>query len=226
MDTPNNHPVARIDIPRASSAVFDIVFSTVLVSFVALAISNLVDHESVPLYSIILSVLWLVIVAGGITRGISDERGLRLFIISRLADLSAHQFVEIIPQHGDDLMVRFGFTLLGRDFNYLQIRRAKLVSVGWSSGQATSMAGQDMNDWQVNVWYNHKGAKRWTSDSAYVEEAWHGLGPSGRKDEAAALGGSLVDFFRSAGIELHPMKNECEFTTRKQDEADAESSAE
>ncbi len=64
--------------------------------------------------------------------------------------LSAHHFVEIIPQHGDDLIVRFRFTLLG-------------------------------------------------------------------------LGASLADFFRFVGIELHPTKNECEFTTRKQDDAVAES---
>ena len=121
MDTPNRHTtVARMDIPRSSSAVFDIVFSTVLVLFVAVAISNLVDYESVPLYAIILSVVWLLIVATGITFSIQDDRGLRPFIINRVADLSAHQFVEIIPQQGDDLMVRFGFTLLERDYTHLQ----------------------------------------------------------------------------------------------------------
>ena len=81
-----------------------------------------------------------------------------------------------------------------------------------------------MNDWQVNVWYNRKGSKRWTSVSAYREEDVHGVGPDGPKHEAVALGGSLVDSFRSVGIELHPMKNECEFTTRKQDDSNAESS--
>ena len=119
-------------------------------------------------------------------------------------------------------MVRFRFTLLGCDFNHLQIRRAKLASLAWSSGQATSLAGHDMNDWQGNVWYNRKGSKRWTSVSGYREEALHFVGPSGPKHEAVALGASLVDFFRSVGIELHPMKNERELTTRKQDDADAE----
>ena len=110
-----------MDVPRSSGAVFFIVSSTFLGFFVAVAISNLVDYESVPLYAIILSVLWLLIVASGITVSILDDRGLRLFIMNRLADLSAHQFVEIIPQHDDDLTVRFGFTLLGRDFNHVQI---------------------------------------------------------------------------------------------------------
>ena len=225
MDPPNKHTnVARMDIPSSGSAVFDIVFSTVLGFFVAVAISNLVNYESAPLYAIILSVFWLLIVTIGIIVSIRDERGLRLFIVNRLANLSTHQFVEIIPKHGDDLMLRFGFTLLGRDFNHLQIRRATLASVRWSSGQATSLASHDMKDWHVNVWYNRKGSKRWTSASAYREEAAHGIGPSGPKHEAVALGGSLVDFFRSAGIELHPTKDEGEFTTRKQDDANAESS--
>ncbi len=217
MDTPNKHTtVARMDIPGSGGAVFDIVVSTVVVFFVAVAISNLVDYEFVPLYAIIFSVLWLLIVATSIKWGILDERGPRQFIKDRLANLSAHRFVEFIPQHGDDLTVRFGFTLLGREFNHLQIPRAKLTSVGWRSGQTTVLAGHDMNDWHVDVCYNSASARR--QEDVYV------VGPDGPKHEAAALGASLVDFFRSAGIELHPTKNECEFTTRKQDDANAKSS--
>ena len=207
-----------MDLPRPEGAVFEIVVSTVVVVFVAVAISNLVDYEFVPLYAIVLSVLWLLIVAIGLSVSIREDRGLRLFIINRLAGLSAHQFVEILPRQGDDLVVRFGFTLLGGDFNQLQIRRAKLASVEWCSGQATSLAGHDMNDWEVHLWYGCKGSKRWTSSSGYREEALHVVGPHGPKQEAGALGESLVDFFRSAGIDLHPTKNECEFTTRKRDD--------
>ena len=121
----------------------------------------------------------------------------------------------------DDLTVRFGFTLLGRDFDRLQIRRATLTSVQWSSGQATSLAGHDMNDWSVAVCYDRKGAKG-TIVSDYHEDV-EVVGPDGPKHEAAALGASLADFFRSAGIELHPMKNKCGFTTRKQNDASVES---
>ena len=80
--------------------------------------------------------------------------------------------------------------------------------------------------------YHRKGPIRRTSLSVYrepsglvyLEQDVHLLGPDGPKREAAALGQSLVDFFRSVGIELHPTKNECEFTTRRQDDANAESS--
>ncbi len=214
-----------MDIPRSSGAVFFIVSSTFLGFFVAVAISNLVDHEFVPLYAIILSVVWLLWVATFsivvFTFDIREAGGLRLFIINFLAMLSAHHFVEIIPQHGDDLIVRFRFTLLGHHFINLQIHRTELASVTWCSGQATSLAGQDMNDWQVHVSYDRKAKKR-TSLSDY--QPLHIVGPPGPKHEAAALGGSLVDFFRSAGIELHPMKKKCGFTTRQQDDANAESS--
>ena len=82
MDTPNQHTaVARMDISSSGSAVFDIVVSTVVVFFVALAISNLVDYESVPLYAIICSVLWLLIVATHIKVAILDERGLHEFML-------------------------------------------------------------------------------------------------------------------------------------------------
>jgi len=99
-------------------------------------------------------------VAASIRGRYPDERGLHQFIKDHLASLSTHRFVEFIPQHGDDLTVRFGFTLLGRDFEHLQIRRATLASVQWGSGQATSLAGHDMNDWSVVVCYNHKGSKK------------------------------------------------------------------
>ena len=218
MDTPSKHTtVARMDISRSGSAAVDIVVSAVVVFFVALALSNLVNYESVPLFAIIGSVLWLLIVAASVKVNILDERGFHEFFLDRLANLAARRFVEFIPLHGDDLRVRFGFTLLGRDFNHLQIPRAKLASVGWYSGQATDLAGHDMNDWHVDVCYNREGF-------AYREEEVHVAGPSGPKHEADALVGSLVDFFRTAGIELHPTKNECEFATRKQDDADAESS--
>ncbi len=214
-----------MDIPRSEGAVFEIVFCTVVVVFVAVAISNLVDYAWVPLYAIILSVVWLLIVASfsivGFTLNIREAGGLRPFIINRLATLSAHHFVEIIPQHGDDLMVRFRFTLLGRHFNNLPMRRTELASVYWCSGQTTQLVGHDMNDWQVHVLYDCKAKKR-TSLSDY--QAVHIVGPPGPKHEAAALGASLVDFFRSAGIELHPEKDERGFTTRQQDDANAESS--
>ncbi len=226
MDTQNKHTtVTRMDLPRSESAVFEIVCCTVVVVFVAVAISNLVDYAWVPLYAIILSVVWLLWVATfsivGFTLNIREAGGLRPFIINFLAMLSAHHFVEIIPQHGDDLAVRFRFTLLGHHFINLQIHRTELASVTWRSGQATSLAfGEDMNDWQVHVLYDCKARKR-TSVSDY--RAAHIVGPPGPKHEAAALGGSLVDFFHSAGIELHPTKDESGFTTRKQDEAVAES---
>ena len=206
--------VTRMDVPPSGGAVLVVVFWTALLFFVAVAISNLVDYASVPLFAIVLSVLFLLIVTISITVSIRDEHGLRLFMVNRMASIAAHHFVETTSLHGDD-MVRFRFTLLGINFNQLEIRRAKLASVVWSSGQATSMAGHDMNDWNVVVWFNRKGSKRWISASEYREEDLHVVGPSGPKQEAAALGGSLVDFFRSAGIELHPTKNDCEFATRK-----------
>ena len=81
MDTQNKHPiVSRMDLPRSEAAVFEIVVSTVVVVFVAVAISNLVDYEFVPLYAIILSVVWLLIVASQITTLIHDAGGFRPFI--------------------------------------------------------------------------------------------------------------------------------------------------
>ena len=225
MDTPSKHTtVARMDIPRSGGAVPVSIFSAFMAFFVAVAIFNLVHYELVSLFAIILSALWLLLVVFWIITFILEEGGLRLFVMNLLAKFSAHQFVEIVPQQGDDPIVRFRFTLLGCTFNHLQIRPAELAFVRWSAGQATGLTGRDMDDWHVTLWYNRKRYKR-GDDTDTREKLLHFIGPEGPKCEADALGGSLVDFFRSVGLELHPTKNECEFAAQEQDEAQAEPSA-
>lgn len=63
------------------------------------------------------------------------------------------------------------------------------------------------------------------SSTDQAREELYIVSPFGPKHETVVLGESLVEFFRSAGIELHSTVNEFEFTTRKQDDVGAESLA-
>ena len=204
----------RMDLPRPDGAFFAAVFSIVIFVFVAAAFVNFASYRFVPTYATVLSAIWLMIVAAGVYYAVTDDYGIRNFIVNRTAAFSRHHFVEVRQSVDNDQIVRFGFTFFKRRFTQLQIPASKIVSIEWRPGQATSTSGRDMNDWHVIVWYQRKGAKRYT-ETGYREEALHFVGPSGPRSKTATTGRGLLAFFESVGIVLFP-SNECKFTIRNQ----------
>ncbi len=227
MDT-QKQAISRMDIPRnrrsfITGVVISVFYFVIVVNIVDIAISNLTDYKIVSIITIIWSLFLLLTIAGYIIHCIFKEHGIRLYILNRLSKFSSRQFVEIIPQHSNDLIIRFGFTLLGHDFTHIQILNTDIVSISWSSAQAKlyKLAGNYMEDWQVNLRYQQKGSKRQV-DTGLSKEELYAVNPLARKNETIALGESLIEYFRSSGIELHPTMNEFEFTTQKQDDIGVE----
>lgn len=202
----------RLELPRPEGDVSGVLSSTIIVSFAAIAFYNLANYQILPLYAIIFSVIWLLLVAAGLAFILSDfyEHGFRRFALDRLAPFSPHHFVEAPIPIDDDPIVRFGFSLLKWQFTQLQISKSDIASIEWSTGQATSWAGREMDDWHVCVWYHQKRARR-RSETGYREEALHLVGRPGPRYQAEATGNSLVAFFESAGIVFDASSNECEF---------------
>ena len=222
MDRPPQYSVVdRMAVPATGDAIFDSVFTAVLAFFVAVALFDLANYEVMPLYVTVLSLLWLLIVTGGLTLGILDEGGIRRFLLNRLAAYSADHFTEVIRGDGNDLTVRFGFTVRKRRFIQSQIAGAAITSVAWNTGQATSLAGRDMNDWHVILWYHRKGSKRWT-ETGCGEEDLRIVGPMDAKTNTVAFGKSFVAFLCAAGIELNATEDECVFSTQQQEPTGAE----
>lgn len=208
-----SEPATRMELPRPDGAIFIAIFSTIIAFFVAVAFYNLAHYRVFPVYAIVLSIIWLLIVTASVYCGITEEHGVRNFVCNRMAPFSRHHFVEALQRAGAGQVVRFCFTFFNRRFTLLEIPSSKIASIKWSAGQATSLAGRDMEDWHVVVWYHRNGSKRWTTADDYREEALHIVGPSGPKTKTARTGQALVAFLESRGVIFVPASNKCEFTT-------------
>ena len=188
-----------MELPRRERSAPVDIFSAFVVLFVGVAIFNLINYESTPLYAIILSIVWLLIVGIGSGFSIEDNGGFGFAILEFLSGFSSRQFIEVIHIKYGNPLVSFRFELLFRSLTRLKLRSEVISSIEWSSGQATSLAGQDMNDWNVVLWYD-RGSRKHRSGAPKRELFI--VGPSGPKDDAVALGESLVQFLRSNGIDL------------------------
>jgi hypothetical protein len=213
--TQQSEPAARMELPRPDGDISGVVSSMIIVFFVVVAFFNLANYRILPVYPIVLSVIWLLIVALGLLMIFSEvyEHGIRQFVVVQLAPFSPHHFIEAPQQVGDDQIVRFGFILFKRQFIQLQISRAEIASIEWSSGQSTSLAGRDMNDWHAVVWFHRQGSKRAITTGSCREDTPHLVGSAGPRTEAAATSRALVAFLESAGIAFRPSPNECGFST-------------
>ena len=182
-------PVARGD--RA----WDLLFSTIVIAFVIIAVWNLYNHTA-----LITSGLWLVIVFVNVWTSCVYDVGMRHFIVNCLAVLSCDRYVKIAGNK-----ICFSFRWFGLNFEQRHIALDKIVSVEWNAGQATCLARRDMADWSVCLWYDHddpsKAVKR-KDRSRKPNQDIYIIGPARRKDITEAFGRKIVQFLGNAGVLL------------------------
>ena len=190
----------ELAIPKSQGeAVFQFVMMSVVAFFVLVALFNLSRGEG-----LVVSLLWLALVTAALWTAGKEAGGWRRFLVNRLGDLLGRRFVESGPPEATE--IRFGFQLAGRRFVQHRIALHKIKAVEWTTGQATHMAGRDMKDWTVWLWFDDddparvERKRKWLGRNA--EQDLHGIGPSGRKDRTEALGLTVVDFLRDAGADL------------------------
>ena len=175
---------------------------TLLVVFsVLLAVVNLCQGVAW-----IVSILWLVLVAGLVWSASREAGGLLLLLTNQVGDLFGRRFVRVDPPDVQPRCIRFGFELLSLRFLERSILLDSIESVEWTMGQASHMAGKDMNDWRVWLWFDHKDAttserqRKWGARKP--EQDPHGVGPSRPKDHIEYLARSFLAFLRTAGLDL------------------------
>jgi hypothetical protein len=173
--------------------------SFIVVVFGILAVLNLAN-----LVAIIPSVIWLLIVTWIVWSGCRDAGGIRRYFCDWLGVFAGRRFAISANDDTGQPAVRFGYELFGRRFYERTIPLNRIESVEWSPGQATSMAGRDMKDWSVALWYDHgdreKSKKhhmlRKPDQDVYI------VGPSRPKEDTAALGEDFLSFLRAIGSTL------------------------
>ncbi len=165
-----------------------------VVSFSILAVFDLVTRDAV-----LAPVLWLLIVAALVWQGIEEQGSFRQFVVSVMAVFAGREYIEISPFNVQSRTITVGTQICALRSIQWSLPFDKVVSVQWNTGQATGMAGRDMNDWHLSLWYKDDSTKRKSrKPGQYV----HVIGPSRRKEDTEAFGLAFVDFLRRAGLPL------------------------
>jgi hypothetical protein len=152
------------------------------------------------------SLIWLALVTAMVWSSSREQGGLRRFLITLLGSLFGQRFVESDTSGAPPGDIHFGFDLFGRRFIQKCIAMERIESVEWSTGQATAMAGRDMNDWHVFVWFDHRDPttaetkRKW--GARRPEQDIYGVGSPARKARTEALGMAFIAFLREAGVDL------------------------
>lgn len=203
---------AVLHIPKPmSETVIAYVRTGILGFFSVIAISNLLHGIAwIP------SGLWLAIISVLIIDHFVNH-GLKMSVANFLGSFSRRSFADVIQAEDGRFIVRFRFTVLGHPITHRAIPVEDIERVEWSTGQATSLSGRDMNDWQVVVRCDRGGAARgsWSRRRSRAPDLdiWF-VGPPQERQHAAAFGQGVVSFLQQAGADLVRGQDCCSFTRR------------
>ena len=204
--------IAELRVPYRSSAIAASIGYLFVLTLVSVAVSNLAFIRHIPVLTTLASIVWLLLVSWFVLNRVRDEGGVRQFVINRMGLYSRNQFVR--AQTTDNgVSISIGYVLLARSLNYLTIDATSISSVDWNGGQATSMAGRDMKDWQVALWYYHPQGKKRQLFPGEREEEICLIGQSGPREQVAVFGKQLVEFLTHIGVDFTPGRDDCEFNT-------------
>ena len=195
----------EIAIPKSGTeVVLQTVMTVIVIVFLCLAVLNIIDGVA-----LIASCLWIAIVGWIVRDGMKNDdiRSIRIYLINLLGDLVGNHFAAVSYLDTDSREIIFGFRLFRHRFINKHILIDKIETVEWTAGQATGMAGRDMNDWRVCVWFDHGDPEK-----SEKQRKWHRkpdqdiyiVGPSTPRVKTEALGLALISLLRSTGAALVP----------------------
>lgn len=204
--------ISELPVPKTKRAVIGamvgiVILTTFIILSVILAIYNLCNWTA-----IIPSTIWLLLV-GFMAGGFIKTEGCKKITTDILGAFSWNEFIRTVRCENGNRELQYGFQIFGRRFSYFTVAVEKIETVNWNTGQASSMAGRDMNDWHVVVWYDHddpvksqkKHMLKKPNQDLYI------IGMSGAKAETAALGLSILDLLRKIGATFTQGENDCTF---------------
>ena len=180
---------------------FVCVTTVIVFAFVLFAIVNLCNGGA-----LIASSLWIILVTIWNWAQCREQGGFRRFLINWMGGLAGRRFVEVGAVDASPRNVHFGFELFGYCFIQKSIPLNSIETVEWSTGQATSMAGHDRNDWRICIWFDQddtiKIENKKKRGYRKPDQDIYCVGPSACKSKTEDLGLSLVAFLRDAGADL------------------------
>ena len=197
----------RLSIPTSwGETVSQAVLTVIVVFFTMVALLNLVAQAAV-----IVSCLWLALVVFRTWSACRDEGGLRRFLRRHLDPLARSRFVESVPRDTECSEIRFGYRLLGLRLLHLRLAVDRIETVEWRTGQATSLAGYDVNDWRVILRFDHDDPSKRQESSRKPDQDIYIVGPSRRRKDTEDFALSFVEFLLEAGASLARGEDGCSF---------------
>ncbi len=192
----------EMTVPKTLSAItWEFALTAFVGFFVALAVVDLFVG-----IAIIPAVLWLAFVVAAVGASCRRDGGLRRYLVNRMGEMVGRKFVEYSSNNVPAPEIRLGVQFRGHRLIQEHVPIDKIESVEWVPGQATWMAGRDMKDWHVCLWFDHcdpiKSSRR--TCLRKPDQDLFVVGPSTHKEKTAAFGLELVGFLREVGVELVP----------------------
>lgn len=208
-------PILELPVPKTMRAVIGgtictIMLTTFTLFSVGLAIYNLCNWTA-----IIPSTIWLLLV-GFFFSGLIKTDGCKKITTDILGTFSKKEFIRTISLEKGQTAFQYGFKIFGHWFSYFTVAVETIETVKWDTGQASDMAGRDMNDWHVAVWYDHDDPAKSQKQNTLKkpDQDLYIVGMSGAKAETAALGFAVVDLLRKTGATFAQGDDDCTFVRR------------
>lgn len=197
--------IAEMRIPKSwrEPLILLVIYAIVVVGVVAAAF-NLVCLRVMPVGVLAASGAWLLWIGVILRNACKREGGIRLFLLNRAGEFAPRQIAEIVKSASGEAMLCFGYDLFNRRFYCLKVRCDGIRSVKWSPGQATSLAGHDMKDWYVSVWFDREYV---VVDTLAYKCDLHVVGPPRQRRQTEEFGNQFIEFLRGVGVAVAPLDN-------------------
>jgi len=187
--------------------------------FCKTAAENLIDHRHSSTTVLICSAFWLLLVGFLVIEPIR-EVGLRQVIWNVLGSLSQDHFAQLAEPREGQKQLLFGFRLLGKTFHSLVIEANGINRIDWGTGQASALAGRDMNDWHVTIWFRVDSickGRTWDMSSMAAKDkaTLYIIGPMGPRPNIEIFGHQFLDLCRRAGLEFEANESNTKFKVRR-----------
>jgi uncharacterized membrane protein YhaH (DUF805 family) len=197
-NTTSSKALAEMRIPKSwSEALFLAAIHVIVVISSLAAVFNLLSLRAMPLSDLAPSIIWLLLVFLLVGNACRKHGGVRRFTINWIGQFALQHMAEITwPDQGPAVLC-CGYDLFQRRFYYFRVRCDGIRSVDWSTGQATSLAGRDMNDWQVALWFDREFVILHLDHydcNVFI------VGLARRRQETETFGHLFIDFLRKAAI--------------------------
>ncbi len=197
--SPAKSVVAELRIPRPNLSKAVILAAMVLL--VAVGMFNLVRLEVTPAISLVATVIILLLIGASARAGCIEAGSLRQFLINCADVFGSIHFVQILrDSNQENGFVAHGYRVFGWSLYKLKIEAAQLSTVGWSYGQATSLAHEDCSDWSVHLWYRINAEHAEVAFRTHGGKRFHEIGPTRSKEKTEVLGRELIALLENAGI--------------------------